>query len=105
MSCQILGKAKIIPSNDILIYKLSCFTQVCCKVTIVSRMAMETCGLSFFESLGTHSPAFAQSAYRVLGSHRRAVLVQTTVPSSLVLCLLLSLPSTVQAVLVGLYLR
>lgn len=80
MSHQILGKTKIIPSNDILIYKLSCFTKVCCRVAVISGMAMEACGLSFFESLGTHSPVFGQSADRVLGSHRRAVLAQTTVP-------------------------
>lgn len=84
--------------------QVSCFTKVCCRVAVVSGMAMEACGLSFFESLGTHSPAFGQSAYRVLGSHRRAVLAQTTDPrfsgpSPF------NRPSTVQAVLLRLYLR
>lgn len=83
VSHQILGKTKIIPSNDILIYKLSCFTKVCCRVAVVSGRAMEACGLSFLESLGTRSLAFGQSAYRVLGSHRRAALAQTTFPGSL----------------------
>lgn len=56
VSHQILGKTKIIPSNDILIYKLSCFTKVCCRVAVVSGRAMEACSLSFLENLGTHSP-------------------------------------------------
>ena len=104
VSHQILGKTKIIPSNDILIYKLSCSTKVCCRVAVVSGMAMETCGLSFFESLMTHSPVFRECAYRVLHSHRRAVLVQITVPQFSAPSPF-NLPSTVQAVLLGLYLR
>lgn len=67
----------------ILIYKLSCFTKVYCRVAVVSGIAMETCGLSFFEGLRTHSQVFRESAYRVLAFHKRAVLVQTTVPQSL----------------------
>lgn len=43
-------------------------------------MTVETCKLSFFESLGTLSQAFGESNYRVLGSHRRPVLIQVADP-------------------------
>lgn len=104
MSHQILGKTKIIPNNNILIYKLNCFTEVCCRVAVVSGMAMETCSLGFFESLGTHSLALGQSAHGVLGFHKRAVLVQTTVPQFSAPSPF-NLPSTVQEILLGLHLR
>lgn len=46
------------PSNDILIYKLSFVTPVCCRAALATGMAAETCCLSFFESLRTRSQAF-----------------------------------------------
>lgn len=99
VSHQIVGKAKVILSNDILIYEVSCFTKVYSKVAITSGMAMETWGPSFFESLGTHSRVFGQSAYRVLFPQKSG-----SGPDH---CSLypFNLPSTVQVILLGLYLR
>lgn len=92
VSDQIVGKAKIIPSNDILIYEVSCFTKVHSKVAIVSGMAMETRGLSVFKSLGTHSPVFGWFPQKS--------------SSRLDHCFLspFNLPSTIQAILLGAFL-
>lgn len=102
-SHQISGKTEIIPCNDILIYKLSCFTKVCCRVAVVSGIAMETWPqfiwrpqdpFTSVQRVCLQSAGFPQKSSSG-PDHSSAV----SAPSPF------SLPSTVQAILLGLYLR